>query len=83
MRQSLSARIFPRSVDGNKEQFQFQISVSGLLPVGIGFDVYARVNGRETKIGEFASPAGDNGTGVTYGLGATPPDFSADATRWF
>jgi len=78
VRQSLSARIFPRSVDGDKEQLTFQISVSGLLPVGIGFDVYARVNGKETKIGEFASPAGDKGTGVTHQLGANIPDFSAD-----
>jgi hypothetical protein len=46
------------------------------LPVGIGYDIYARVNGKEHKIGAFSCPKGTNNHG--WGCGGDLPGFTGE-----
>ena len=56
------------------KQLNVTISVSK-LPVGVGYDVFARINGKDTKLGSFACPKNPDTGG--FGFGNAVPAFDA------
>ena len=52
----------------------------GAIPSGVGYDVYAKIHGKEAKLGSFARPA-KNGPHVSggFGFGNGVPPFDDPA----
>lgn len=58
----------------SKKHLNVSVNVNN-PPVGVGFDIYARIDGKETKLSSFAAPAGKRNSG--WGAGGDVENLTA------